>query len=354
MRVRNFSTIDYFNRIASKLQPKYVFSGKTKTDFELWKSQLAPELQRILGPFPAPVDLNPEVVWEIREEGLIKKKVLLDMEEQMSATALIYIPEKASTPLPAILCNHGHSRFGKDSVMGIISKNDPRRQEEIDCYNCDYGLQMAKHGFVTMAIDWRVFGERSDNSDPYMADTGYPYPGRDRCNVQFLRGVMMGINLLALNIFDAMRCVDYLTSLEMVDPNRIGTMGLSFGGTIAAWHSFLDPRIKAADIICYSACFDEFAVRQGKICGSQIVPGLYQLCDLADLQGLIAPKPLLAEIGLHDLCFKDDEALRCSRRVRQIFEAADASEFYHTDIFAGAHQFAGNKAFSFFEKYLKS
>lgn len=351
---RNFSVIEYFNRCAAKHHPNYRFSGKTKADFDAWKPKLLAEIKNSLGAMPEPVDLNPEIVWEIKEDSLIKRRVLLDIEKNMSVAALVYIPfESLEKPAPAILCNHGHGRFGKDSVMGITSSLDSRRKQEINQFNCDYGLQMANRGYVTMAIDWRGFGERSDNSDPYLADDKYPYQGRDRCNVHFIRGSLMGINLLTLDIFDAGRCLDYLCTLDCVDKNRIGAMGLSFGGTMTTWISLLDERIKAADIICYSCCFEKFAIQNGNFCGSQFVPGLFELCDVPDLQGLIAPKPLLAEIGIYDKCFDVEEALECSQKVKNIYQAADAADKYELDLFEGDHKFSGRKAFEFFDKYLK-
>jgi len=164
---RNFSVIEYFNRKAESLKPKYRFAGSSTKDFDAWKAQLLPELKRLLGPTPARVPLNPETIWEIKEEGLIKRKIVFDSETDMSVPALVYIPEDAAgKPNPAILCNHGHGTFAKDSVMGITSGFDKRREAEVKDFNYDCGRQMAKRGYVTMAIDFRVFGQRDDNPDP--------------------------------------------------------------------------------------------------------------------------------------------------------------------------------------------
>ena len=338
--------IEYFNRKAEALQPRLRFNDSAQTDFQNWKKQLFSELKTLLGQLPKTVALNPEIVWEIEDDGLIKRKVLFDTEEDMSVAALVYIPISArKKPCPAILCNHGHGKFAKDSVMGIRSGNEPARNAEIESFNYDYGLQMAKRGYVTMAIDYRGFGERSDGGDPY--------PGRDKCNVHFIRGNLMGYNLLTLNIWDAQRCLDYLCSLEFVNAEKIGTMGLSFGGTMTTWIAMLDERIKAADIICYSSRFKNFAVADGNFCGSQYLPGLFTICDVPDLHGLIAPRPLLAEIGIHDKCFLEYGAISCADEVKKIYTVADVPQNYEVDMFEGDHKFAGNKAFGFFDKHLK-
>ena len=205
---------------------------------------------------------------------------------------------------------------------------------------------MAKHGYVTMAVDWRGWGERDE---PILE----VYPGRDPCNVHFIRGVIMGINPLRLDIWDGQRALDYLCGMEEVDAERVGTMGLSFGGTMTTWISLIDERVKAADIICYSDRFANFAVGKGNFCGSQMVADLFELCDVPDLQGLTAPRPLLVEIGTEDTCFDVDSAKSCYAEVEKIYAAAGAGERLELDLFEGVHQFGGNKAFGFFDKYLK-
>ena len=343
---RNLSMIEYFNRLSQKLRPRLRFDGSNRADFEAWHGELLAEVKSMLGPMPTPAPLNAEIVWEAEQDGLIKRRIMLDTEEHMSVAVWLFIPPTAfDKPLPAIVCNHGHGAYGKDSVMGIRSINEPERNADIQALNYDYGLQMAQHGYVTMAWDIRVFGERGDGGDPY--------PGRDRCNVHFVRANLMGLTLLAMNVFDHMRLIDYLEELDFVDADKIGAMGLSQGGVMTTWGSLMDERIKAADIIGYSARFNEFAVERGNFCGSQYVPGLFTVCDVPDLHGLIAPRPLLAEIGLHDKCFLADEALSCAEEVRKIYGAAGVPHNYEVDAFPGDHQFSGNKAFAFFDKHLK-
>ena len=111
--------------------------------------------------------------------------------------------------------------------------------------------------YVTIAIDWRGFGERSE---------GNIFDGRDPCNINFIKGAIIGYNLLTMDIFDGMRCIDYLCALDFVDSRNIGCMGLSFGGTMTAWLTIMEPRIKAADIICYSARFSKFAMKNNNFC----------------------------------------------------------------------------------------
>jgi hypothetical protein len=79
---------------------------------------------------------------------------------------------------------------------------------------------------------------------------------------------------------------------------------------------------------------------------------LYNLCDVSDLQGLIAPRPLLVEIGMQDRCFLFEGANACWEEVQKIYAAAGASDVLEADIFTGGHRWGGNKSVSFFRRHL--
>src|SRR5205807_456302 len=82
----------------------------------------------------------------------------------------------------------------------------------------------------------------------------------------------------------------------------------------------LDERIKAADVVCYLSTVRHDAITtrgRGNFCGSQFLRGLLTFGDVSTIAGLIAPRPLLAEIGERDTCFVVDDAQRCYAEVAQ-------------------------------------
>jgi hypothetical protein len=242
----------------------------------------------------------------------------------------------------AILCSHGHGEFGKDTVAGM--RSDPAVADHIRKANYNYGEQMARAGYLTISPDLRVFGERRDLRD-HIA-------GRDRCNVNFIIGAILGIYPLTLNIWDMICCIDYLETRPEVDASRIGMMGLSQGGTMTTFTTAAEPRIKAADIIGYVNPWREFGIKRENFCGSQIVPSIYRHLDTHDIAGLIAPRPLLLEMGIYDSCFRIEDLLDGYEGVKRIYEAAGAGDRLWADVHSGPHAFAANKAFEFFGKYL--
>ncbi|MCG3148648.1 MAG: hypothetical protein PCFJNLEI_02093 [Verrucomicrobiae bacterium] len=344
---RNFSINQHFRSQAAGHVPRYRFRGQTTADWRRWRTALLPAVTRTLGRLPARVPLRPEVECEWTEDGLIKQRVVFDVERGLAVPALVFRPVKSRGRLPAILCCHGHGAYGKDTVMGL--RTTPDLCCSIDYHNADYGLQMAKAGFVTLSLDWRGFGERDDRRKPLNHNIG----GKgDLCNAHSLRASVFGQTILGLNVHDGRCALDYLSRQPFVDPQRLGVMGLSFGGTMTTWLSISDARIKAANIICYSDRFADFGIRDVNFCGSQITFGLYELADVPDLHGLIAPRPLLVEIGVQDECFLVDSARSCYREVEKIYRAAGVRDRLELDLFEGGHAWGGHKSVEFFLKHL--
>lgn len=345
---RNFSMQQYWERITEGHDPLLRFKGQTEADWVAWRQEALPRFLELLGPFPKPVPLNAVVESSVEDGDLIHERVVFDSEEFMSVPCHVLRPKtmKLDKSNPAIICSHGHGPYGKEVVAGVRSSSG--HVAEIKDHNYNYGEQMAKAGFLTISPDLRIFGERRDG-----AMIGFdPFPGRDHCNVNFIKGALLGIYTLTLNIWDMKCCVDYLETRPEVDPNRIGMMGLSQGGVMTTFTAAAEPRIKAADISGYINPWSRFAIELANFCGSQIVPGIYRYFDTDDIAGMIAPRPLLLEMGIYDSCFFIQDMLRGYEGVKRIYEAAGASDYLWADIFPGPHAFAGAKAFDFFKKYL--
>src|SRR5690242_8444886 len=100
MSNRNLSINRYFEDRATRHTPRYRFAGKTKEDFGRWQGQLRAAAVASLGQMPRKVPLSPELLAEWREDGLVKQKVIFDVEEGLSATAYVFRPEGATGRLP--------------------------------------------------------------------------------------------------------------------------------------------------------------------------------------------------------------------------------------------------------------
>lgn len=344
MNKRNFSMNQYWMNRIKDWEPVLAFKGSTLQEWDEWKKLAYPKLLQLLGEFPERVELNAEVQYEVEDSGIIRERVVFDSEEFMSVPCYVLRPKnmKKDGTNAAIVCSHGHGPFGKDPIAGV--RSTPEHIQDIENHNHNYAEQMARAGYLTIVPGVRVYGEKSDGPDPF--------PGRDACNVNFLKGAILGVYPLTLSIWDSIRCIDYLETRAEVDKNRIGMMGLSGGGTLTAFTSAIDKRIKAADIMGYINPWAAFGIERANFCGSQIVPDIYKYFETDEIAGLIAPRPLLLEMGIFDECFFIQDLLKGYEGVKEIYCAAGANESLWADIFPGPHSFGGNKAFDFFKKYL--
>jgi hypothetical protein len=349
MTFRNLSPLEMFQRMAAEHRPVCAFTGTSAEDFRRWKSETLPRVLATLGDRPPRVPPNPEMTAEWVHDGLRKQRWIIDVGPHIAAAFQVNFPPDLAPgqKRPAILCCHGHGPFGKEPVMGNDSSDDLRGS--IARCNYNYGHQMAKAGFVTFAIDWIGFGERNDTRKPHFRSHA---GNRDWCDLYYLHATMFGMTSLSINVTHGQAATDFACSLDGVDAERLGVMGLSGGGTMTLFMTLCDDRFKAAEIICYSDLWADFGIRQINYCGMQVAPGLYKLVDLPDAQGLIAPRPLLIDIGIHDSCFLLDSATACYRKVESIYRAAGVPDRLELDLFPGEHRWGGHKSIAFFKTWL--
>lgn len=338
-----FSYRRYWLRRFEGHVPKLSFRGSSRADWEAWRAEAMPRLLDLMGDFPDPVPLNPRVEAVVEDGDLVLERVVIDTERFASLPAWV-LRRKDLAPgrHAAILCSHGHGEFGKDPVAG--RRESPGMAADIASMNYDYAARMAHEGFVTMAPDLRGFGERFDPVDVAL--------GHDSCDLNYVKGSMMGVYPLTLIVHDMRRCVDYLETRPEVDPARIGMMGLSQGGTTTTFTAALEPRIRAADLIGYVNPWRGFGLDRGNYCGSQVVPGIHRWFDTHDVAGLIAPRPLLVEMGRKDTCFFIEDLEEGYAGVRRIYDAAGCGASLEADVGEGGHAFVGAKAPAFFRTHL--
>lgn len=333
-----------FIRLAKRHQPRLRYDGG---DFAARQERVKLEVLATLGRFPERVDLNPELTNEWEDRGIRKQRFLIDVGPKIFAALQVNYPPASGGNCPALLCWHGHGAYGKDPVMGNLGADEIKA--EVERGNYDYGHQMAENGFITYAIDWMGCGERNDQLSPHFLSTA---AGRDWCNLYYMHASMFGMTPLSMNLTYGRAATDFVLTFPGVDPERLGVMGLSGGGTMTLWTALCDARFKAAEIICYSDLWALFGIRDINYCGSQIAPRFIERIDLPDLQGLLAPLPLLINVGANDRCFHPENAMHCFARVKAPYAAAGAVDRLHLDLFAGGHAWGGNKSESFFRTYL--
>lgn len=344
-RKRIFSQYEATLARLKSQKPLYPCKAKTKEEWQARRKTFRRELVKLLGPDPEPVPLRPEVLERTDQGDYIREKVVFDSDPYNSVPAWVLTPKDLPQEkrLPGIVIAHGHG-MGKNPSVGLDNEGAP-----IEDYQRCMAIQFCRRGYVTISPDWRGFGERID------PDEWVRRPSRDGCNVAYMANGYFGFQYLNLHLWDAKRVVDYLQSRPEVNAGKIGCIGVSFGGTMTTYLSALDNRIKACVICCYLSTLSDALGDRGKgnFCGAQYMPGLARIGDIPDVASLIAPRPMLAEIGEQDQCFVVDDAMKAYRRVAACYKAAGVPERCDVDLHPGGHEFSGAKAFDWFDRWLK-
>jgi len=305
--------------------------------FSAWHAALLERVESLLGDLPALTGAEPKILESTDCGAYVQHKLVYETIPGVWVPAWLLVPAAASAGDPAagILALHGHGD-GKDP---LVARND----DPGNIYR-SFARRYAERGHVVLAPDAIGFGERSE--------AFRRYGQRDGCNVNFMRALLFGINLMALNIQDDRRGLDVLAELPEVDPGRLGCAGLSFGGTRTMYLAALDTRIRAAVVSGYLTTFRTYALDTGNFCGSQFLPGIYAYADVPDLHGLIAPRPLLIEAGRADRGFPIEASRDAHARVAAIYAAAGVPERLERDEFDGGHEYRAEASLGFMDRWL--
>lgn len=185
---------------------------------------------RLVGGMPERTPLNARSTGSFERPGYRLEKVVYESRPRFYVTANLYLPTEGAPPYPAVLFQMGHSQNGKAA----------------DTYQrCCQAL--ARFGYVVLAFDPMGQGERIYYPDRTntrtrlgSADDEHTVPGRQM--------LLLGDTSTRLQVWDAIRSLDYLAAHPMVDPKRIGATGQSGGGTLTMMLAAVDDRIAAAAV----------------------------------------------------------------------------------------------------------
>jgi dienelactone hydrolase len=292
-------------------------------------------LRELLGPHQPPGQWETIRQPSVELEDHRREALVLRAEGHRDLPVYVLVPPRgAPGKRPGVLALHGHGQFGYDPVVGI-GKIQPE--------NYDYGLQLARRGYVVAAPCFTPFGRRLDDRQAYR--------GEDPCGVTFVRMQLLGKLLMAENLRDALWSLELLAGRPEVDAGRLACVGLSYGGRMTMLAAALSERVRAAVI---SGALNLMQERiQGRYgCGAQVIPGLLEYGDVPEIASLIAPRPCLWEVGRQDALMVKDRIEPALERMRRAWGALGKPENLEVDFFDGGHRWNGVKAYPMLERVL--
>ncbi|MDQ1466770.1 MAG: hypothetical protein QOH10_1185 [Actinomycetota bacterium] len=340
-RRRNYSLWAYWQlRLAATPPPEACPVDDLAGAFDPYRERVRSRLADLLGAWPEQVPLDVEVLEHDDAGPYRRERIVFDTEPTMSVPAYLLVPHARTEPGPAVLAIHGHGA-GKSMVCGLDEGRDELR-DEITEQHGDYAHQLACRGFVVLAPDLRGFGERAD----------WNPPDRYQCDWNLVSATLAGANPLTQNLWDMQRSLDVLAQHPLVDPQRIGAAGLSYGGTATLFLAALDERVKAAVVSGYFSSWAAAHRVPWNMCGSQIASGLLGRLEHVDLGALVAPRALLVETGTDDPIFPVGAAREAFATLARVYEMLQARDRLVHDVFDAGHKWHGEQAYPFLEREL--
>lgn len=193
--------------------------------------QIIQGLEDAMGPlpeWPSSPETDMQVTEELVEENYTRYTISIRAYENERVPAYLYVPRNKSDgrKFPAMVALHPTGALGKKIVDGE------------GLANRGYAKELAERGYVVIAPDYPSFGDLTDFN--FATD-------------RYQSGTMAAI-------FYHMRCVDYLTEREDVDPDRIGVIGHSLGGHNAMFLAAFDNRIKVIVSSCGWTQFEYYDI----------------------------------------------------------------------------------------------
>ena len=294
-----YTCLEHMQKVYDKRGRQKAFHATNLEEYKKWRQDVRHILWDITGlKYMESCPLLPQKLESVQLEGMTREKWLIQVEPDVWMPFYILIPNQPlqiNGKSKVILAPHGHCGGAKYSVAGI--RGITSLDAAIEKFNYDYGLTMAKKGYVVFCPDARGAGERrelakqSDEENDFLTSTCYQLAHM---------ALPLGETIIGMCTWDLMRLLDYIETREDLDAEHIGCIGFSGGGMQTLWLAALEDRIKYAMISGYFYGYKDSLLELNGNCSCNYVPHLWEHVDMGDLGALIAPRPILIESGTKD------------------------------------------------------
>ncbi len=241
-------------------------------NLEDWKRR-RPEVRRqfldMLGldPLPPRTPLNARVTGWFERQGYRVENIVFESRPRLYVTGNLYLPttKQGAGRAPAIVYVSGHA----PGTAGAKAHYQ------------HHGIWFAKNGFAAFVLDTIEFGE-------------IPGIHHGVHNLAMWHWLSLGYTPAAVEVWNAIRALDYLETRPEVDAARAGITGRSGGGAVSWFAAAADDRFKAAAPVHGTWSVGPHVagdtVREN--CDCIYFWNTYQI-DLPLVGALIAPRPLM-------------------------------------------------------------
>lgn len=326
--------------------PHLLAGIKTPDQWQAKRSEILQTWLQYIGGLPERPPVTYEVLSEEKLKDHVRRKIVFNTYDGDRIPAYLLIPNSAFSSrkrLPAILALHPTNPYGKDSIATAAGIR-----------NRTYAYELVSRGYVVLAPDDLTSGERiyphhkSFDAGPFYQK--YPH-----------------WSTVGKNTVDHLQAIDLLSQLDIVDPNRIGVIGHSFGAYNAYFLSAVDARVKVVVSSCGLNPFtgngdpSHWGVRAFPYTHlPKVTPDLAKdrvAFEFNEIIALTAPRPLFIYAAQSDHLFPHWQSVgACLIDVHKLYQWLGAEDRFASYMGVGDHDFPPEIrkiAYDFLDEWLK-
>jgi cephalosporin-C deacetylase-like acetyl esterase len=278
--------IDQVDSVSARRKADLLDALTSPEKFGQRQQRLRSDYLEMLGKLPEEnTPLNDTVINTIVMDGYNIDIVSFESRPNHHVTGNYYYPTTGDGPWPGILLMVGHYPSSKTvDIMQSVC------------------VLLVQHGISVLIVDPIAEGERYQVISPKTGKLAYVGESGTGEHTRLDVGSMLvGTSVVAYELWDNHRGIDYLYSRPEVDTARIGCTGSSGGGAQATYLAAYDTRIKVAAVNSYIMNEPTLYKTIGPQTGSQNLSyeGYFGI-DHPEYISMFAPKPFMIICGTKD------------------------------------------------------
>jgi hypothetical protein len=317
----------YFRLQVKQIADASLADLSTKDAWEKQRPERRRQFLDMMGlwPLPPKTDLKARVTGTVEGDGFVVEKVVFQSRPGLYVTGNLYLPKpldpKRKYPTILYVCGHGNV------VEGGVSYGSKAAYHY-------HPRWFAKNGYVCLILDTLELGEIPGE-----------HHGTTRRGMWWWQG--RGYTPGGVELWNAVRALDYLETRPEVDPRRFGLTGRSGGGATSWWVAAADDRVKAVAPVAGIADLHAHLVEGvAKRFDKGVIPGhcdcMYMVnthrWDFDQVVALVAPRPLLLGNSDADAIFPVAGYRRIADKVRKVYALYGADEKFQLLETTGPHK----------------
>lgn len=284
---------------------------ESRTVWETFRDQRRTEMQQMLGlhPWPERTPLRVREGGRLDREDYTIEKVAFESFPGFFVSTNLYLP-RGKGPFPVIVYVCGHA------VVPQGAKTYYQR----------HGISFARNGYACLILDPIQIAE------PFSIHHGV-------YGLELYNWYARGYTPAGIEVWNAMRGMDYLATRPEINMNRVGMTGRSGGAAMTWFTAAVDDRIKvAAPVMGISTYLTNIRENTQKLHCDCMFPINFHRHEMAHQGALIAPRPLLMAHGKKDSLFPVPGYEKTESLLRQLYSSYGPPERFRNLVVDTGHQ----------------